>query len=289
MADRFVPAWYDYGVRKGPALGVGFHMAEGGGTVSYLDKVGNPPRLGVSVHAVIEYDGSLVQMLNYDHACGGLHPGDIGSEKAYYKGSIFKAVMGKWWSDPNSASIQCEIEGFASAGPNAKQVATAIRWVNTILKPKYSTLHGAFGHADQTDEKACPGTTAAMKSIFNSIGGHGVWSVVKPDMSYPVPTVPSVGDVVADGVLYTTNPPNEADPQRIIINTQPLPRTMPWLGTPSAGIEIVEYVHDTGVHSGKSYYVKTAQLTNKRPVPPADTKHTVTVNVDGATKATITV
>src|SRR3954468_2641366 len=211
--DRYVQAWYEYGVRKGPALGILFHMAEGGGTVGYLDNKGVPPKRGVSVHAVIEYDGSIVQMLNYAHASGSLNPADRSTNKAYYGHDVLVSVLGKWWTDPNSAVISCEIEGFAKDGPNSKQVISLVRW-SEMLQAKFPTLVGAIGHADQTDTKGCPGTTAAMKSVFDSVGGHGKWST-NTDMSYSVPKVPSIGDVVKDGILYTTNPPNASDPNRV--------------------------------------------------------------------------
>jgi hypothetical protein len=85
------------------------------------------------------------------------------------------------------------------------------------------------------------------------------------EVGYPVPKVPSVGDVVKDAVLYTTLPINKADPARKIIDSQPLPRVMPWHGTPKTGFEVVEYVDDQGVHSGRAYYMKSAQLINRRP------------------------
>jgi hypothetical protein len=83
-------------------------------------------------------------------------------------------------------------------------------------------------------------------------------------MSYPVPKAPSLGDVATGAILYTTNPPNEADAARIIIDPG---RSMPWHGTPTPGIEVVEYVNEAGAHSGKAYFVKAAQLTNRRAVP----------------------
>lgn len=179
MTDRYVPAWYDYGIRKGPILAVLYHMAEGGGTVGYLDNKGNPPDRGVSVHGVIEYDGSYVQMLPYTHASGSLNPDDRSTNKAYYGHDILVAVLGDWWKDPNSVTISFEIEGFAKDGPNDKQVATLIR-VTNLLKGQFDSLVGAIGHADQTDTKPCPGTTSNMKSIFEAVGGHGVWLEMKP-------------------------------------------------------------------------------------------------------------
>lgn len=175
MTYTYVQAACDYGLRKGPTLALVFHMAEGGGTVSYLDNIGSPPRLGVSANFVCEYSGRMVQMLPLDHASGSLHPGDIASEKPYYKGSIFKAVLGDWWDDPNSASISVEIEGFASSGPGSGQVKALIAWA-ADMAARFPTIRGAVGHADQTDVKACPGASSNMRAIFDGIGGHGLWA-----------------------------------------------------------------------------------------------------------------
>jgi hypothetical protein len=41
------------------------------------------------------------------------------------------------------------------------------------MRRRYPTIVGAYGHADQTDTKGCPGTSANMKAIFDGIGGHG--------------------------------------------------------------------------------------------------------------------
>lgn len=174
-AAAFVPAWYDYGPFHKTVVGFGIHMAEGGGTVGYLDNSGSPPARGVSVHFVIEYSGRIVQMLDITHACGGLNPADRSTNKGYYGHDTLVAVLGDNWTDPNAVSIQIEMEGFAAKGPNADQVAAVIKLV-AELRAKIPTLRGAFGHADQTDTKPCPGTTAAMRGLFASIGGHGLWT-----------------------------------------------------------------------------------------------------------------
>lgn len=176
-AKAFVPARYDYGPLNIPVRGFGLHMAEGGGTVGYL---ANNPARGVSVHFVVQYDGDIVQMLAIDHACGGMNPDDRSTNKVYYGHDILVAVLGTYWTDPNAATIQVEIEGFAKDGPNPKQVA-ALLALAAELRIRVPSIRGAIGHADQTDTKKCPGTTPAMRGVFDSIGGHGVWS------SDPVP------------------------------------------------------------------------------------------------------
>lgn len=208
MTDRYVPAYFDqYGPRKGPTLAVLFHMAEGGGTVGYLDKSGSAPARGVSVHYVIEYDGSAVRMLDLDDACGGLNPNDRSTDKAYYGHSTLVAVLGDWWRDPNSATIQFEYEGFQAKGPNPAQIATGVRIVRDLRK-RFPELRGALGHADQTDTKFCPGTTAAMRSLFDQVGGHGLWKAV-PMVGFSYGDVPGdvkIGSLVVtiDGAYYMT-------------------------------------------------------------------------------------
>jgi hypothetical protein len=172
----FVAAYWDnYGPRKGPTLGIGLHMAEGGGTVGYLDKIGTIPPRGVSVHAVCDRAGVVTQMLKWGDASGSLNPANRSTEKGYYGHSVLVAVLGDWWTDPNSAIVSMEIEGMAATGPNALQVPAVIAW-GLDMRRMFPTIRGAFGHADQTDTKGCPGTTDAMKAIFTGIGGHGLFA-----------------------------------------------------------------------------------------------------------------
>lgn len=172
MSYPFVASRYRGPVREGPTLGVLLHMAEGGNTVHYL--AGDPAR-GVSVHFVIEYTGRIVQMLNWNERAGTLNPRDRSSDKRYYGHSHLVDVLGNWWTNPNHALIQVEMEGFARTGPNVKQRAAVVALVADITT-RFPSVRGALGHADQTDTKACPGTTDAMKSVFAAIGGHGLWT-----------------------------------------------------------------------------------------------------------------
>lgn len=173
MNYPYTQSWWDYGVRNGPTLGLCYHMAEGSGTVGYLDNKGNPPPRGVSVHAVCQLDGTVVQMLPWSHASGSLNPDDRTTEYGYYGHDTLIAVLGSYWLDPNVAVLSMEIEGFRAQGPNPKQVAAAIAW-GLDMKSHYPELRGAIGHHDQSP-KECPGTTAAMKAIFAGVGGHGLW------------------------------------------------------------------------------------------------------------------
>lgn len=178
MIYPYVPAWYDdLGRRKGPTLGLMYHMAEGGGTVGYLDDKGTAPPRGVSVHAVCEYSGRVVRMLDWRDASGSLNPANRSTDKAYFGHSHLVDVLGDWWRDPNSAVISMEIEGFARTGPNPAQTHAAIAW-GLDMRSMFPDIRGALGHADQTDTKGCPGATGPMRLIFEGVGGHGLFAEV---------------------------------------------------------------------------------------------------------------
>lgn len=169
----FVQARYDFGVRKGPTLALMLHGAEAeAGVVGYLSR--NPSR-NVSANFVCERSGRMVRMLAWDHASGSMNPQDRSTNKAYYGRTHLVDVLGSWWDDPNSAVISVEGEWYARTGPNAAQVAALIAW-GADMRTRFPTVRGALGHADQTDTKGCPGSTAAMKAIFTGLGGHGLWT-----------------------------------------------------------------------------------------------------------------
>jgi N-acetyl-anhydromuramyl-L-alanine amidase AmpD len=173
VAYTYVQARYDFGVRKGPTLGLMFHGAEAdAGVVGYLSR---QPARGVSANFVCERSGRMVQMLPLSHASGSMNPNDRSTNKAYYGHDHLVDVLESWWRDPNSAVISVEIEMFARNGPNPDQVASLIEW-SADMATRYPSIQGALGHADQTDTKGCPGSTAAMKSVFAAIGGHGLWT-----------------------------------------------------------------------------------------------------------------
>lgn len=182
MANKFVQAQIDLGKAKGPRLGLMFHMAEGGHTVDFLSLPVTKKRnkFKVSVHGVIDDDGVFTQMLKYDHMHTSLNPNVKSKNKGFFGVSHLKAVLGDWATvippklGPNHATLAVEIEGFAAAGPNPKQVATAIAW-GLEMREKFPSLRGALGHADQTNEKGCPGSSPAMRQIFAGVGGHGLW------------------------------------------------------------------------------------------------------------------
>lgn len=175
MTYPFVASYHDYGPAKGPRLGLVWHMAEGGGTVGYLAK---PNPNGVAVHFVIERDGDIVQMLRLDHANGSIRPAAIRTtdDQPYawagvpvtYGATAAKAVLGTWWSDPNSATIGVECEGFAADGPTTAQ-ATSMDWLWRDLSARYPGIR-SLGHRDFADYKACPG----KRIPWDRVGGHGL-------------------------------------------------------------------------------------------------------------------
>lgn len=163
----FVAAANDYGRRKGPALALIVHMAEGGGTVGFLSR---PNARGVSVHFVIERTGRTVQMLREDRAAGSIDPAKIRKDDDTippYGRTAAVSVLGGWADDPNSASVSVEIEGYATSGPNTAQ-HDALRALVADLRTRYPSL-GLLGHRDFADYKRCPGHLIE----WDSMGGHG--------------------------------------------------------------------------------------------------------------------
>ncbi len=188
MTYPYVQAKHDYGVRQGPVLGLMYHMAEGGGTVHYLSTSGGVLR-GVSVHAVCDVRGVVTQMLPWSHNSGSLNPADRSTDKLYYGHKHLVNVLGPKWTDPNTAVLSMEIEGFAAIGPSPAQVDAAVAW-GEDMKAQFSTLRGALGHADQTNTKRCPGTSINMRLVFEGVGGHGLWHPQSsPEEPVPLPTI----------------------------------------------------------------------------------------------------
>jgi len=176
---RFVPG-IDYGPRKG-TLGWNIHMAEGGnGTVGWLarrsgetDAAWRQRIRGVSAHFVVLTDGEAVQMVGWNRAAGNLNPDDRSTDKAFYGRRFLLAVLGDRWADPNGHTLSIEMCGFRRNGPTAAQEDTVAELVADGRR-RFPTMVGAFGHADQTDTKGCPGTAPPMKALWERIG-HGAF------------------------------------------------------------------------------------------------------------------
>lgn len=174
---RFVQG-IDYGPRRG-TLGWNVHMAEGGdGTVGWLAKRKTETvsqwreRVnGVSANFVILTTGEAVQMVGWDRAAGNLNPNDRSSDKAFYGRRFLLEVLGTHWTDPNAYTLSVEICGFRAEGPNRAQVETLIGLI-AESRQRFPGMVGAFGHADQTDTKGCPGTAPLMREFWERVG-HG--------------------------------------------------------------------------------------------------------------------
>jgi hypothetical protein len=173
MGYAFVEAAWDYSRARAPILAIVDHMAEGGGTVSYLDDVPPLPPRGNSSHYVVEYSGRVVQMVRDDRAAGSIDPTKIRTDDdpdGLYGISHAIAVLDGYARDPNVAVIAIELEGFAREGPNAKQ-ATALAELHADLRARHPTIRGQLGHRDFQDYKACPGHHIPWELV----GGHGLF------------------------------------------------------------------------------------------------------------------
>jgi len=250
-------------------------MAEGGGTAAWLAHLD-----GNSSHYVVEYRGTIVQMVPELEWAGSLNPRLIrqdddkpytyGGERITYGRSAARAALGLApANDPNRYVIAIEIEGFAKIGPSAKQSRVLADLVNDIRRRR--GVLPALGHRDFQSYKACPGHLIDWPRL----GGHAARVAYAPPpapppapttevdvLSFDTPKVPSVCDVPTGSWLYTSSAllPNADN-----VSVSP-GRTMPYLGaTPDAAI--VQYVDAQGAASGRAYYVHTADATNIRPAP----------------------
>lgn len=173
MTYKYVQSATDLGPAKGPRLAFVWHMAEGGGTVAFLAK---PNPNDVSVHFVVEYSGTIVQMLPLEHMHSSLRttairgtddaPYQYRGEMITYGATAARHIMGRWADvrdslGPNHASIAAEVEGFAATGPNDAQTAAIAALARDLGLP-------ALGHRDFQSYKACPG----HQFPWFIIGGH---------------------------------------------------------------------------------------------------------------------
>jgi hypothetical protein len=178
----------DYGPRKG-TLGWNIHIAEGGdGTVGFLAKHPGETNLewrkrvrGVSANFVIKQDGTPVQMVAWDNAAGNLNPDDRSTDKVFYGRRYLLEVLPTQWQDPNAYTISIEMCGFRAEGPSQAQVDTVVDLVEES-KQRYPGIRGAFGHADQTDTKGCPGLAPNMRQLWTRIG-HGLFAAGGSDVA----------------------------------------------------------------------------------------------------------
>lgn len=189
MTYPYKQAKYDYGPRKG-TIALVLHMTEGNGDIGDVNYLAGNPARGVSANFVALHDGTIWQMLPIDHTSGSLNPSARSTNKAFYgRDYLLEALPGNLWKDPNPYVISIEIGGKAADGPTDIQTEAVINWAYDMMN-RYPTLTGIFGHADQTDTKPCPGTSANMRSIFNTLG-HGSLFVPQAPITATVPALVS--------------------------------------------------------------------------------------------------
>ena len=171
LVDRTLTA-EAYSRNGAPILGIVIHMAEGGGTDTWLTRID-----GNSSHYVIKYDGDLVQLVPESMAAGSMNPRltrttddppfDFGGETIRYGRTALDAVLGQYTTYANRAVIAIEVEGFAAQGPNKAQTQILVSLVADIRKRRGPI--GLLGHRDQQSYKACPG----KRIPWSLLGGHG--------------------------------------------------------------------------------------------------------------------
>lgn len=178
IADRFVASPpSEHGPRNASVMGITIHMAEGGGTVSWLTRAD-----GNSSHYVVEYSGRITQMVVEDHWAGSINPNLIrkdndapytflGERITYGRAAALSALGLTAANNPNRYVIAIEVEGFAADGPNEKQNASLLRLVKDI-RSRHGNLP-CLGHRDFQNYKRCPG----HKVRWADYGGHAVGSI----------------------------------------------------------------------------------------------------------------
>jgi len=182
LATKFVAAPDNWSRFAAAIKGIVVHMAEGGGTVSWLTR-----NDGNSSHYVVEYSGAIVQMVLEARAAGSLKGTALrttndppytylGESIVYGRTTAIGAIGSTAYADPNRYVIAIEVEGFAATGPNPAQRASLQRLINDIRR-----RHGVLptlGHRDFQSYKPCPG----HRIPWVDYGGHArkVGSVATP-------------------------------------------------------------------------------------------------------------
>ena len=291
LAAAFVAA-PDHWPRAGaPIRAVVCHMAEGGGTVSWLTR-----NDGNSSHYVVEYSGRIVQMVPEALAAGSMNPKITrrdndppytfeGESVRYGRTALDASGIA---SDPNRYAIAIETEGFAKDGPNSAQRTALAALVNDIRRRR--GVLPVLGHRDQQNQKACPGHLFPWADF----GGHAV----KRGYVAPV-TPPSTGDAVKSflvpeqrtlamiksGAWLYVDSSLAADPANISVSPS---RELVLVGVFSATVSIVAYetaAGDVDVTS-RAMFIHTADITATRIAPPpADASPFTQADLDKATAA----
>lgn len=306
VADRFVAAPDNWTRNGAPVRGIVVHMAEGGGTVSWLTR-----NDGNSSHYVVEYDGSVTQMVLESRAAGSMNPRVTRTtndpaftflgETIRYGITALKATFGAGYADPNRYAIAIETEGFAATGPNAKQRAALARLVADIRRRRGALA--VIGHRDQQAEKACPG----HRIPWVDYGGHAVKRssapvpppVVTPPteeimQGFSVPEVRTLVTLKADPArpgssawLYSTSACVKDGKETSLSPIRPLVL----VGFASADVYIVAYEPAAGDTNTTSLamFAKVTDIAKTEvpapPAPPVDTSPFTQADVDAKVKA----
>lgn len=156
-----------------------YHMAQGGGTVSWLTHPNNDN----SSTLVVEYSGRVVQMVRIQDMDHSLHVNydsdsrdapDFDTYSLKHAATVLSPATGATLLNSERVLpyiVSIEVEGFAGDGPNSKQIAALRDKVAPWIKASFPNVRGALGHRDFQDYKACPGG----KFPWAEVGGHGLW------------------------------------------------------------------------------------------------------------------
>jgi hypothetical protein len=200
MTYPFVQAQYFTAGGMVQPRAVVIHMAEGGGTVSWLTHPSN----NNSSHFVVEYSGRVVQMVRDGDASHSLHieprtdwP-STGADFGTFGFGHAKAVLLAGASNPNAYIFAVEVEGFASSGPNPSQVA-GLKALIADLRARHPSIRGLLGHRDFMAYKACPGGLIPWAEL----GGHGLSSASPEPPSGDITMATMVVTVPGGTWLYT--------------------------------------------------------------------------------------
>lgn len=295
LVARVVPSpASEIGRRPGGAADIQaivIHMAEGGGTVSWLTRPD-----GNSSHYVIERStGRLVQMVPESWWAGSLNPRDLrltndapfsflGESIIYGRLAVVAALGPAKADDPNRYVIAIELEGTAATGPNAAQRKT-LRELVADIRRRLARALACLGHRDFQSVKACPGRLIPWVDY----GGHGVRistvSTVKPVAtpedpmnSFSVPeqrtTVTLKEDPARPGNsawIYTTSACVNDGREISLAPNRPLVL----VGSYSAAVKIVAYeprATDADPTWSKTYFIRATDIarTTVVAVPVAD-------------------
>lgn len=282
------------------------HMAEGGGTASWLSHDD-----GNSSHYVVEYSGSVVQMVRESWWAGSLNPSLLRSDDdqpykhlaeavTYGRKAVVDAIGQVAANDPNRYVIAIEVEGFArkapvagkkgfdpradpAGGPNDLQRAALATLVADIRK-RHANAYPCLGHRDFQHYKPCPG----KRIPWADYGGHGAKAsggpvvvggpVPPPDPGHPhlpppLPeapmesfAIPAVPTMAKVKTDGWLHVSSSLGPSPANIQVSP-GREMPLIGLIGATARIVDYVDSTGMPTHKAYWVKTADIESTHPAP----------------------